>query len=78
MAKQEIEEVAFRPAKGGIISETRTKTKRPGQGGGPSYDYDHDTEVHPSMEHAQAHLEAKLGDCFGGKREEPTGEPGEK
>lgn len=54
--KPEIEGVHFKPAKGGLISETSMKFKRGGQGGGPMHDYEHETAVHPTMEHAQAHL----------------------
>lgn len=70
MAKSTIESVSFRPAKGGVISETSHRTKRSGQGGGPMHDYDHETAVHPSMEHAQAHLGKMLGDCYGSSKGE--------
>jgi hypothetical protein len=65
MAKNgEVCEVSFKPAKGGVISETRTKMKRGGQGGGPDYDYKTENGVHPSMEHASAHLKSTLGHSF--------------
>jgi hypothetical protein len=63
--KTEVEEISFRPATGGAVSDVRTKTRRGGQGGGPDYDYDHQTAVHATLEHAQAHLAKHLGDCFG-------------
>ena len=54
--KSELVEVSYRPAKGGIVSETRTRTRRSGQGGGPDYDHETEQGVHPTTQHAQAHL----------------------
>jgi hypothetical protein len=62
--KQEVIEVAFRPAQGGVISEARTRTRRSGQGGGPGYDYDTEEVVHPSFEHAAKHLRHVMGHCW--------------
>lgn len=68
--KGEVESVQFKPAKGGVISETRHKIKRGGQGGGPLHDYEHETAVHPTIESAHAHLTAMMGHSFAGKAEE--------
>lgn len=55
--KSKLEEVTFRPAKGGhSISSTRFKTQRGGQGGGPSFDYNSEETMHPTAEHAAKHL----------------------
>lgn len=67
--KPEVKEVSFKPAKGGIVSETRKEVKRGGQGGGPNYDYEHETAVHPTIESAHAHLTAMMGHAFAGKEE---------
>jgi hypothetical protein len=74
--KSELIEVSFKPAKGGIISETRTKVKRGGQGGGPDYDYETENGAHPDLAHAAAHLKSTMGHCFSGsaKTEEPADE----
>lgn len=64
--KGEVISVEFRPAKGGVVSETRTKYKRGGQGGGPMDDYEHETAVHSTKEDAAAHLHAALGKAWGG------------
>ncbi len=54
---KKLEEVTFRPAKGGhSISSTRFKTARGGQGGGPSFDYNSEETMHPTAEHAAKHL----------------------
>lgn len=63
--KPEVQEVTFRPAKGGVVSETRMKYKRGGQGGGPMNDYESQTAVHSSHEEPSKHLKAMLGRCFG-------------
>lgn len=68
-SKPEVEHVSFRPAKGGIVSETSMKTTRGGQGGGPLHDYGSETAVHGSMAHAVKHLKEKMGHCFGGGEE---------
>ena len=65
MPKPKLVAVEFRPAKNGIISETRTRTPRGGQGGGPDFDHETEQAVHPNVKHAQAHL-AK---CMGGGAE---------
>jgi hypothetical protein len=75
--KPEILEVAFKPAKGGVVSETRTRTPRGGQGGGPSFEHDSEQGVHPTMEHAVAHLKSSLGHCFGAAPEAEVEEPKE-
>jgi len=55
--KSKLEEVTFRPAKGGhSISSTRMKTARGGQGGGPSFDYHSDETMHKTLKDAQGHL----------------------
>ena len=59
--KRELVTVEYRPAKNGIISETRTRTARGGQGGGPDYDLDHETAVHRNAGEAQAHLGRVMG-----------------
>lgn len=78
--KPELLEVSYRPAKGGVVSETRTRTKRSGQGGGPDFDHESETGVHPSLEHAQAHMASVLSDCFtgGSAKPQPNNNPGEK
>lgn len=63
--KSEVCEVSFKPAKGGLVSETRTKSKRGGQGGGPDYDYETENGVHSTLEHASKHLKSTLGHHFG-------------
>lgn len=67
--KTEVTHVSFKPAKGGIVSETHKETKRGGQGGGPMHDYDTETAVHPTIESAHAHLTAMMGHAFAGKSE---------
>jgi hypothetical protein len=62
--------VEFRPAKGGITSETHMKFKRGGQGGGPSEDHETETAIHPTMDHAHAHLTAMLGHCMANQKAE--------
>lgn len=69
--KREVEAVEFRPAKGGVISETKTKVHRGGQGGGPDYDYEREETGHPTHEHAAAHLKKMLGHAFGQAPVEP-------
>jgi hypothetical protein len=76
--KTAIESLEYKPADGGVVSETRSKVSRGGSGGGPSYDYDHKTAVHSSLEDAKAHLESCLGHCFAGSKEESVREPDEK
>lgn len=68
--KPEVESVTFRPAKGGVISETARKIKRGGQGGGPMHDYEHETTVHPTIESAHEHLTAMMGHAFAGEKAE--------
>jgi hypothetical protein len=74
MAKSTVEHLSFRPAKGGVISELSMRTKRSGQGGGGMHDYESETTVHPTMEHAKAHLEKHMGDCFGGSEKSEASE----
>lgn len=65
--------VEFKPAKGGVVSESRFETKRGGQGGGPMMDYDHETAVHPTEESAHEHLGKMLGQHFeGADRDTPA------
>lgn len=64
MKKCSVESIKFTPAKGGMISQTELKTERGGQGGGPTHDYTAETTVHPTMDHAVAHMKAKLGHAF--------------
>jgi hypothetical protein len=71
--KAELLEVSYKPAQGGVISETRTRMKRGGQGGGPDYDHETEQAVHPTLEHAQKHLSKVFGKTFGG-HEEPAAE----
>lgn len=68
--KGEVESVTFRPAKGGVVSETTTAYKRGGQGGGPDREYEHETAVHPTHEHAAAHLKSMLGHAYASEEEE--------
>ncbi len=72
--KPEVDEVSFKPAEGGVISETRSKYKRGGQGGGPDYDYEHTTAIHSTIEHAQAHLAKTMGGHYGKESEPEKGE----
>ena len=72
---REVESVSYRPAKGGIISETRHKTFRGGQGGGPNFDWGSDDAVHPSMEHAMKHLKSMMGSVFGEAQKDGENEP---
>lgn len=73
--KAKIESLEFRPAEGGLISEMRKRVSRGGSGGGPAYEMDHETTVHPTMEHAEAHLRESLGHVFEGAKEESVREP---
>ncbi len=60
---RELIEVSFKPATGGMISETRHKT-----GGGKfGPDYKHDTAVHGSLGHAVRHLKTAFGKAAGKK-----------
>jgi len=64
---RELIEVSFKPATGGMISETRHKT-----GGGKfGPDYKHDTAVHGSLGHAVRHLKAAFGQVGASKKKEP-------
>lgn len=67
MKKPEVTGIEFRPAQGGMMSETHTRTQRSGQGGGPLMEHESEMAIHPSMEHAKAHLEKCMGHCFGGE-----------
>jgi len=63
-----VESISFRPAEGGLVSETTTKYKRGGSGGGPDSEYDRETGIHPTIEHAIAHLKETMGHHYkGGK-----------
>lgn len=56
----ELQDVTFRPAKGGLISETSHRIK----GGKFGQDYKRETAVHGSLGHAVRHLKSVMG---GGK-----------
>jgi hypothetical protein len=75
-AKGEVQEVSFRPAEGGLVSETHTKFKRSGQGGGPDFDHERETAIHPTIEHAHDHLSAMLGHHFGTEKKAAKPEDG--
>ncbi len=60
-------EVSFKPATGGMISETRHKTS----GGKFGPDYKYDTAVHGSLGHAVRHLKAAFGHA--GKKKAAVG-----
>ncbi len=49
---KEVMEVSFKPAAGGMISETRTK----GKAGKFGHDYENHVAVHGSIGHAARHL----------------------
>jgi hypothetical protein len=76
--KAEIVEVSFKPATGGIVSETRSKMRRGGQGGGPDWDYETESGVHPTLKHASEHLKATLGHHFAAAPKEQGSEPPEE
>lgn len=59
--KKKLIEISFEPAKGGVISKTRHRTE--GDEYGPS---DTETAVHPTADHAAAHLVATMASCFEG------------
>lgn len=61
----EIQECSFRPAKGGMISETRWKTA----GGKFGPDYKTETAVHGSLGHAVRHLKSVMGQAEHKKKE---------
>ena len=63
--KREVVAIEFKPAKGGIASETHFREHRGGQGGGPLMEHESEMGVHPDMASATAHLEKHLGHCFG-------------
>jgi hypothetical protein len=66
--------IEFKPAKGGIASETHFREHRSGQGGGPLMGHESEMGVHPDMASATAHLEKHMGHCFGGESHEPAKE----
>lgn len=72
--KSTITGVDFTPAKGGVISTTSMKTKRGGTGGGPDYEHKSEQTIHPTLEHAQAHLKAKMGGFFSKQSGDPPKE----
>lgn len=56
-----LQSIEFKPAKGGVISETRVRKTTPGR----DYpDYTTETAVHASVEDAIDHLKSKLESCF--------------
>lgn len=70
---RDVLEVAFKPARGGLISETRIRRK---VGKSASYDLgpsDSETAVHPSIGHAVKHLKDTFGSSFGGDGEGDNG-----
>lgn len=52
-----VQGIEFKPATGGMISETRHKVS----GGKYGPDYKYETAVHPSIGHAVRHLKAAFG-----------------
>lgn len=58
-----VESIDFKPAIGGMISETRRKVS----GGKFGPDWKHETAVHPSIGHAVRHLKAAFGKSAGKK-----------
>jgi len=73
--KGEVMRLEFKPAKGGLISETHMKYKRGGQGGGPMEDHEMESAVHRPMKHAQEHLAAVMGHCFPSGTDKEDDEP---
>jgi len=73
--KGEVMGLEFKPAKGGLISETTTKYKRGGQGGGPMEDHERESAVHPTIKHAQEHLAAVMGHCCPSGTDKEDDEP---
>ena len=67
----EVHSIEFKPAKGGLISSTHLRFKRGGQGSGPDYDNETEMAVHPTIEHAAAHLKTRFGRTF---KSEPAAE----
>ena len=72
--KSELMGVDFTPAKGGVISETRTRIKRGGMGGGPDFDHNSVKAVHPTLKHAQDHMASVMGKYFAAKDAKPEAE----
>jgi len=72
--KPELMGVEYTPAKGGVISETRTATKRGGMGGGGDYDHKSEKAVHPTLKHAQDHMANVMGKYFAAKDAKPEAE----
>ncbi len=66
MPDHELLEISFKPATGGMISESRHRTN--GDKFGP--DYKHETAVHPSIGHAVRHLKTSMGKAMGKKKNE--------
>jgi hypothetical protein len=54
-SKKELIEISFRPAKGGLISETRHKSR------GNGFMSDSETAVHPNIGHAMKHMKESVG-----------------
>ena len=57
--KKKLIEVSFEPAEGGVISKTRHRVE--GDDYGPS---ETKTGIHPTAEHAAAHLMTTMEGCF--------------
>lgn len=66
-----VDSVEFRPADGGLVSETRGKIARKGRGGmGP--EYKHSTGVHTTLSSAVAHMKKNLAHHFAKKKSGET------
>lgn len=68
-----VDSVEFRPADGGLVSETRGKLKSPGKGKsmiGP--EYKHSTGVHTTLSSAVAHMKKNLAHHFAKKKSGET------
>lgn len=74
--KAKVVGIEFRPATGGMMSEMHKETPRSGQGGGPLTEHESEMTIHPSMEHAKAHLEKCMGHCFGAGDGKKTADEG--
>jgi len=72
--KPELMGVEYTPAKGGVISDTRTRIKRGGMGGGGDFDHKSEKAVHPTLKHAQDHMANVMGKYFAAKDAKPEAE----
>ena len=62
-----VDSVEFRPADGGLVSETRGKAKLSGKGRDAMTDYKHSTGVHTTLASAVAHMKKHLSHHFSKK-----------